>query len=59
MDQNPTDVKLDMIRSKTFYWYNEMYVKINITFGILRWMILKQNPTYVILVYVVWVYRLN
>ena len=46
MDSNPTDVKLDMLRSKTSYWYNEMYVKINIAFGIIRWMILKQNPTW-------------
>ena len=45
MDPNPTDVKLDMLRSKTSYWYNEMYVKINIAFGIIGWMILKQNPT--------------
>ena len=45
MDPNPTDTKLDMLRSKTSYWYNEMYVNINIAFGIIRWKILKQNPT--------------
>ena len=33
MDPNPTDIKLDMLRSKTSYWYNEMYVNINIAFG--------------------------
>ena len=45
MDQNPTDTKEDMLRSRTPYWYNEMYVNINIAFGIIRWKILKQNPT--------------
>ena len=45
MDPKPTDIKLDMLRSKTSYWYNEMYVNINIAFGIIRWKILKQNPT--------------
>ena len=54
MDPNPTDVKLDMLRSKTSYWYNEMYVKMNIAFVIIRWMILKQNPTDIILVYILW-----
>ena len=29
MDPNPTDVKLDMLRSKTSSLDNEMYVKIN------------------------------
>ena len=23
MDPNPTDIKLDMLRNKTSYWYNE------------------------------------
>ena len=45
MDPNPTDIKLDMLRSKTSYWYNEMYVNMNIAFGIIRWKILKQNPS--------------
>ena len=46
MDQNPTNAKQDRLRSKISNWYNEMYVKINIAFVIIRWMILKQNPTY-------------
>ena len=44
-DFNFTNIKLDMLWSKTSYWYNEMYVNINIAFGIIRWNILKQNPT--------------
>ena len=59
MDPNPTDVKLDMLRSNTSYWYNKMYVNINIACGIIQWMISMQNPTDIISVYVVWVPWLN
>ena len=36
MDPNPTDVKLDMLRSKISYLDNEMYVKINTACMIIR-----------------------
>ena len=60
MDPNPIDIKLDMIRSKTSYWYNKMYVKINIALGLYdEWFWRKAYWYYIILVYIVCIHPLN